>query len=932
MPQFLTNLLTASIHGSVAIGAVMVLRLLLRRTPRKYICLLWLLAGIRLLLPVQVRSELSLQPSFSLPWTGYLPGFLPWIWGAVALCFGLYSLVSYFRLKARVREAVRIRGGWESDRIHTAFILGFIRPRIYIPMGMDPQARAHILSHERTHLDKGDHWIKMIGFLALALHWFNPLVWAAYFLLCKDIELACDERVVQFMELEERKSYSSALLCCSSPGLGFAGPVAFGEVSVKQRILTILNYRKPGFWISLLGVLAFFFVALCLVTSPPADPAEPLTPEQQAQADAMARARAEVETALTREEFFYEIYTNNTQGDTLWYLQILRLGEDTLWMYTPTSYAEITEGRMERLGKHYAWVNGGWVETEAPDDRFESWLDIFRWDPATAEHEEVREDTLIFTTRWEGEDRTVHTATVHYWAPGGTLQGVWVEQPNWPDVGTATLSLDPAWTLYEGKKTVEDFFLDAEAKIREGTVTASQLADQAEIDRWGIHFRVDDDRLTSRGADVSFSQDHMGFGTVSTTDKYFLERKVEGVWQEVPLIAEPLWANESLGVAMGTATFGYLDWTDLYGPLEPGDYRMGKVFTCYDRETDYNKAHTFYSEFSIYESVDASSPEARAAVERCYTALDRLMQRTNLHWRSVTGGDGTMEYWVNGDDYVNVTYWPGPDVPQEQWSDHEKGLFPRTDTTVRYQGVGYTDLRADPEVPASEVLGMGVSTLAPTRAGWSRATIAEDFCISFFQRSNHVITFPEGVGVVSGEMVRFQTNWVIAGGMECDAVLTYRFDDSGELSGMEYSTDLGNGRIYTACIEIFPETADQIDAVIRSYTEELAYREFNWTQAKAKYTADAFDIRESGFVNTEVSPVTGPLDAARLAVAECSDLGEYLSLDIAHDDAAGMWRVTIESYADYQATYLYRDVYLADNGVTCLMVREGPLGYDEPRG
>ena len=136
-------------------------------------------------------------------------------------------------------------------------------------MGMTPEEQRYILAHERTHLDKGDHWFKMVGFLALALHWFNPLVWAAYILLCKDIEIACDERVVQFMELEERKAYSAALLNCSTNRAHFAAcPVAFGEVSVKERIKSVLSYKKPGFWISLVGVIAIVFVAVCLVTSP----------------------------------------------------------------------------------------------------------------------------------------------------------------------------------------------------------------------------------------------------------------------------------------------------------------------------------------------------------------------------------------------------------------------------------------------------------------------------------------------------------------------------------------------------------------------------------------------------------------------------------------------------------------------------------------
>ena len=321
MESLFSNILTASFHGSIVILAVMLLRLLLKKAPRKFICFLWLLAGLRLLMPFEIQSSLSLQPmpevaqvqqwqspaapdptpspappaqKTQLPQTSENPvslattetptaertkptlnwkGLIPYVWLGVAACFGFYTIYAYLSLKYKVREAVKIRGGRECEGIETAFILGFIRPKIYIPMGLSPTVRRHILAHERTHLEKGDHWFKMIGFLALALHWFNPLVWVAYVLLCKDIELACDERVVQFMELEERKSYSAALLSCSTSRAHYAAcPVAFGEVSVKDRIKTVLNYRRPSFWVSLLAVVAILFVAVCLLTNPEKEP------------------------------------------------------------------------------------------------------------------------------------------------------------------------------------------------------------------------------------------------------------------------------------------------------------------------------------------------------------------------------------------------------------------------------------------------------------------------------------------------------------------------------------------------------------------------------------------------------------------------------------------------------------------------------------
>ena len=415
MAQFLDNLLTASIHGSIVILAVILLRLILRKTPKKYICLLWLLAGIRLLMPIEIRSDLSLQAEFTLPsWN--LPALLPWVWGIVAVCFGIYSLVSYLKLKTKVREAVRIRGGWECDKIDTAFILGFIKPRIYIPMGMDRQARKHILEHERTHLDKGDHWIKMIGFLALALHWFNPLVWIAYILLCKDIEMACDERVVQFMELEERKAYSAALLSCSSKQLHFsANPVAFGEVSVKKRILSVLNYKKPSFWISMLGVVAFFFVAICLVTSPTEEvvPVEAFTePTEQSleeTMDVVNRVENAWDSILNQEKYHLFFADETNEGSVGWQVNIYKDGENALWSSTDHLNRE---GRMVLDGVRYKYIDGndgGWVPFGEEDTLLEEMLAEF-----TLEDKEISDIVSHVNTNEDGhsfESLTFNTCT-----------------------------------------------------------------------------------------------------------------------------------------------------------------------------------------------------------------------------------------------------------------------------------------------------------------------------------------------------------------------------------------------------------------------------------------------------------------------------------------------------------------------------------------
>jgi beta-lactamase regulating signal transducer with metallopeptidase domain len=190
--------------------------------------------------------------------------------GAALLLF--YSVISYAVLKIRLREAVRIGPEvWESDRIDTAFVLGYVRPRIYLPMRVQGIYRELMLLHERCHLKRLDHWLKLFGFVTLAVHWFNPLVWLAYVMLCWDAEFACDELVIIDMDLEQRKCYSAALLACSSK-VSFPGAslVAFGEKPIKRRIRAVLRYRKPTQWVTVLAILSIIAVAVCFMTNPAA--------------------------------------------------------------------------------------------------------------------------------------------------------------------------------------------------------------------------------------------------------------------------------------------------------------------------------------------------------------------------------------------------------------------------------------------------------------------------------------------------------------------------------------------------------------------------------------------------------------------------------------------------------------------------------------
>ena len=764
--------------------------------------------------------------------------------------------------------------------------------------------------------------------------------------------MACDERVVQFMELEERKSYSAALLSCSSKQMHFsANPVAFGEVSVKQRILSVLNYKKPSFWISMLGVVAFFFVAVCLVTSPveepetliveiPAEPYTPNTPDEVSKT--VERLETAWDTILSQNRYHLFFADETYEGSVGWQVNIYKDGNDTLWSATDH---RTQEGHMLLDGVSYKFIDGsdgGWVPYEENDTLLETMLEYFHLDGKVIT--DIRSETktnmdgvtyeeLTFNTHYTDETgRTVSQPMKVYFDTDGNMTGMRVENVDRKGADIFSFS---NFALDSSFNNIDDVYRIARENIIPiENVHPSKLeepsVDDQRMTEWGIQFRVDDDLLTQYGSEVWFCQSEGFDMTVHTDNEYWLEKQTDTGWEKLEMIAEPEWASANYTLGHGMYTMTFVDWSELYGPLPGGTYRMGKRF---EMVTGSAQTCIGYAEFEIFYN-ETNSADQTAAVERCYAALEELNKRDALHWKSVMGRDSESENWINGDDYLEIRTWNGPDAPREKWSEHDLTLFPRTDTSVRYNGIGYNTARENPEIHTSKVLGMKLATLDANTGGWSFGAFEDDFNYLFFTRSNHTITFPDGIGVVSDKMVRFVQTWNFVGPEdtnEASAQLTYQFDDNGDLCYMEYKTDLGNGNEHIASIRVFNDTAEEIDAKIQPYTENLIVDTFSWNDAKAKYTDEEFNIREDSFANNGGTPITGPVEAAKLALKEYPNLGDYLSIDVFRDETTGMWKVTIEAYVDYQSTYAYRDVYLSDSGATQLLVYEGPVRFDESR-
>lgn len=292
--------LTMSLSASWIAAAVLVLRLCLKRAPKWVNVLLWGIVAARLVLPFSIESPLSLLPRTEaiLPAVTAQPiqaGTAPAVGGAAAIASGaamrsqpgrttilawvwlvgiavllLYTWISTQRLRRKVREAVRLQGNiYETEHIASPFVLGVLRPRIYLPYHMDSRDREQVIAHEQAHLCRGDHVWKPLGFLLLTIHWFNPLLWLSYVLLCRDIELACDEKVIKHLDCGQRADYMQALVTCSVNRRRIAAcPLAFGEIGVKERVKSVMNYKKPTFWIILLAVAACVVLAVCFLTNP----------------------------------------------------------------------------------------------------------------------------------------------------------------------------------------------------------------------------------------------------------------------------------------------------------------------------------------------------------------------------------------------------------------------------------------------------------------------------------------------------------------------------------------------------------------------------------------------------------------------------------------------------------------------------------------
>lgn len=406
MEKVFLHLINISIIAGWAALAVILLRLVLKKAPKQISCILWTIVGVRLVFPFSVESAFSLIPSaqtinatkytakpyietgFSVvdkPINGYIGEHyfegvtVPtdnfgnianilaaiWLFGAVLML--AYTFLSYLKLYRTLKTATVLKDNiYQSEAVNSPFILGIIKPKIYLPYNLNENSTSYIVAHEQAHLKRRDHIIKPIAFVLLSVYWFNPMIWIAYILLCRDIELACDEKVIREMNKEDRQSYSKTLLANSiSHRTVSACPLAFGEVGVKERIKTVMNYRKPALW--LMGVAVFICIAatVCFLTNPKTyadNDASEVTPLVTNIENIPASTANEGSTEAVPKDSSLRVEIEHHRADTKTYsvLTAYNKDSDALWQYKTDEYNESELESITEIGEY----NGMYIFNE----------------------------------------------------------------------------------------------------------------------------------------------------------------------------------------------------------------------------------------------------------------------------------------------------------------------------------------------------------------------------------------------------------------------------------------------------------------------------------------------------------------------------------------------------------------------------------------
>ena len=724
MEALFLKLVNMSITASWLVLAIIAVRLIFKKTPKWIHCLLWGLVAFRLICPFTIESSLSLIPSAEplsqdtvyasesakqargdildadghvlverqppaargeildsegnvvlevndgvvsypeLEETPSWPYYFSKIW-LLGICgMVIYTMVSYYLLKRKVATAIPVRRGIkQSEFVDSPFVLGIIRPVIYLPFDMAEEDKSYVIAHEKAHIRRRDHWWKPLGFLLLSIYWFNPLLWVAYILLCRDIESACDEKVIRDMDKDDRRAYSSALLNCSVRRRRIAAcPLAFGEVGVKARVKGVMNYKKPTFWVILITLIVSIIVAVCFLTNP--ESTLPIKMSAMYVNRTTADLKFHYDDSLSDGEYkIGEAYALESLVDGNWQ-ELTRLSdnepsEEVFEVQSSNSeydawtvlkwedyYGSLPDGTY-RIRKEITIINDSGESVTDPiyieftiggtADEYVTYTleDITPTGAKLYEHEKVEDDSQLIYDGDEGiwlealnDGQWAYVEPTQYIEPILKKDMHFIHQLIYP---SEYIQLD--WSGLYGELPDGTYRLAREVtNTEEDDLRVCTAYVEFTIDQGKTPVTISLENVRPTGATILFHQNQdLIDGSLICGHEYFLQQEVDGAWVPVPGIAEVPFPDQTYDIAV--LHHHGVDWEQLYGRLPVGSYRLGKEIPITSGENpDYT---TVYAEFTI---------------DNVYTWFDRYSTNTEEYYPK----DNVVDLF--GLDGVSVSY------------------------------------------------------------------------------------------------------------------------------------------------------------------------------------------------------------------------------------------------------------------------------------
>ena len=841
----------------------------------------------------------------------------------------VYNIYAYLRLSAKTAGAVRLRKNiYLGDHIPTPFVKGLIRPKIYLPSTLAEAARKYIIAHERCHIKRRDPLWKVLGYIALCIHWFNPLVWLAFILSAKDMEMSCDEAVIGMYGPKIRAEYAASLLRLATPHRFIAlTPLAFGEGDTKGRVMNMAKWKKPGFWAMLCAAIVCIAVLAACTTNPSetkqqaeSAPTETMLQISENEAEQLCSDALE---QLKSAESYYIVYDypNHYNSEIRENMEYRRHGNNLL-IDCPDG-AAIIGSNVYFDGVYADFLGDYWVKEDHTTDRdANEWLKKWSMEGKQISEIQISGNTVTFQATWPyemdpaGEFRGSYTYILNNDRSLNSIQREYILYVEDGETAPVTDSItilkeDPQATYAAIKAVADQCITQAELEeIRYQNKLVTEIpSNKTAYDqdfalgssqmRWlflneEFSLAIGTENPSTTGVTVFHTEADGTAEKLTANENFWLEKLVDGKWVYVDeQIKETRDQERSVSVSWYQRDRYTLDWSDSYGRLEEGFYRVGRYYTVKIPGVG-SDTQVCYAKFRIY---DERQDEL---ITKCRNALTAMWEDERFHLR-IFERPRSSEYkafydeiWKYGGNYLN-----------------RREVLSNDDITVvsgsmLRDGTGYS-------------LRWMEGDMTKPLSNWSVLDFVDKdhfhlWLINFELYDSKIVGATQDGNTITAWMqaeydTRFDTE-----------TMSFTFDEDGNLRSIvrTFIQKDGSSEV-VASLEVLDTPAEEIKALINSQDVSKP-PVFSWEEDKAKYP----NAKTSGFVNNKSFPVKSMEDALYLADKECTmppidAIGgdRYNIVEIAYDPDAGIWRVLLKFSQNVEGDQI---IYINDDGITVMVV------------